>query len=88
MNDINTVDAAIVDRLVSIFRSVFDDDSLVIQPSTSASDIPDWDSQSHIILILAVEQEFGVRFRTSELDLLRNVGDFVKLIGAKLEKRE
>jgi acyl carrier protein len=88
MNAINTVDAAIVDRLVSIFRSVFDDDSLVIQPSTSASDIPDWDSQSHIILILAVEQEFGVRFRTSELDLLRNVGDFVKLIGAKLEKRE
>ena len=88
MNDINTVDAAIVDRLVSIFRSVFDDDSLVIQPSTSASDIPDWDSQTHIILILAVEQEFGVRFRTSELDLLRNVGDFVKLIGAKLEKRE
>jgi acyl carrier protein len=88
MNDISTVDTAIVDRLVSIFRSVFDDDSLVIQPSTSASDIPDWDSQTHIILILAVEQEFGVRFRTSELDLLRNVGDFVKLIGAKLEKRE
>ena len=87
MNDINTVDAAIADRLVPIFRSVFDDDSLLIHASTSAADIPDWDSQSHIILILAVEQEFGVRFRTSELDLLRNVGDFIKLIRAKLEKR-
>jgi acyl carrier protein len=85
MNDTVTAYATTLDRLVPVFRNVFDDDSLVIGPSTSAADIPDWDSQSHIILILQVEQEFGIRFRTSELDVLRNVGDFVKLIATKNE---
>jgi acyl carrier protein len=70
--------------LTDVFRDVFEDDSIVLRENTTADDIADWDSQSHITLILAAEQRFGVKFRTSELDSLKNVGDFVSLIDAKL----
>ena len=70
--------------LTAVFRDVFDDDSIVLGENTTADDIADWDSQSHITLILAAEQRFGVKFRTSEIDSLKNVGDFASLIDAKL----
>ena len=70
--------------LTGVFRDVFDDDGIVLHESTTADDIAEWDSQTHINLILAAEMRFGVRFRTSELDSLKNVGDFASLIQAKL----
>lgn len=72
--------------LTSVFRDVFDDDSIVLHDTTTADDIADWDSQSHINLILAAEIRFGVRFRTSELDSLKNVGDFVSVIETKFAR--
>lgn len=70
--------------LTDIFRDLFEDDSLVLHGSTTAADIPDWDSQNHINLILMAESRFGIRFRTAELDSLKNVGEFVSLIQSKL----
>jgi acyl carrier protein len=70
--------------LADVMRDVFDNDDIVIGPETTAQDVPGWDSQAHITLIVAAEQRFGVRFRTAEFESLRNVGDFVNLIDAKL----
>lgn len=72
--------------LTEVFRDVFEDDGIALSDETTANDIADWDSQSHINLILAAEQRFGVRFRTSELDSLKNVGDFVSVIQGKLDR--
>ena len=77
-------DARIYDDLNGIFREVFDDPALTVGPETTAADVPDWDSQNHIALIVATEAHFGVRFRTAELESLKNVSDFVKLIQAKV----
>jgi len=70
-------------ELTSIFRDVFDDEGITIGEATTASDIEGWDSQAHITLVVATEVRFGIRFRTAELEQLRNVGDFVRLIEAK-----
>ena len=70
--------------LADVMRDVFDEDDIVIGPDTTAHDVPGWDSQAHVTLIVAAEQRFGVRFRTAEFESLRNVGDFVNLIEAKL----
>lgn len=72
--------------LTSVFRDVFDDDTIVLRETTTADDVAEWDSQSHISLILAAEMRFGVKFRTSELDSLKNVGDFASLIQTKLAR--
>ena len=73
--------------LTDTIRDVFDDDAITIGPETTAADIPEWDSQAHINLVVAVESQFGVRFRTAEFESLRNVGDFVRLIMAKQARR-
>ena len=44
--------------LNGIFRQVFDDDSLVVTRSTTANDIEEWDSLSHLNLVMAVETHF------------------------------
>lgn len=69
--------------LTAVFRDVFDEEDIVLRDTMTADDVAEWDSQSHITLILAAEMRFGVKFRTSELDSLKNVGDFVSLIQSK-----
>jgi acyl carrier protein len=71
-------------RLTEIFRDLFDDESIVLTPETTAADVPGWDSFNHINLIVAVEMQFGIKFRTAEIESLRNVGHFVQIISSKL----
>ena len=70
-------------ELTNVFREVFDDDGLMLNSDTTADDIPGWDSQANITLVVAAEQRFGVRFRTAEIESLRNVGEFIQLIRLK-----
>ncbi len=73
----------IYDALTAIFRDVFDDPDLVLVPELSADDVPGWDSFNHINIVVASEMRFGVSFSSSELEDLRNVGDFVALVEKK-----
>ncbi|HOP41494.1 MAG TPA: acyl carrier protein [Geobacteraceae bacterium] len=72
--------------LNGIFREVFDDESLVIKRETNADDIDDWDSLSHLNLVIAVEMKFGIKFALGELQALKNVGDMADLIEKKSKK--
>jgi len=76
--------AEIYSRLTEIFRDIFDDDALELRPEMTAADIPEWDSFNHINLIVATEARFRIKFQTTEIESLRNVGHFVELIGKKL----
>ena len=67
-------------ELQPIFRQVFDDDKLVIKEDTSAKDIPDWDSLSHINLVSSIEKKLNVRFDMRDLLDLKDVSDMVGLI--------
>jgi acyl carrier protein len=70
-------------RLAQIFESVFDEDSVELTPELSAKDVDGWDSLAHIRLILTVEKAFKIKFSTSEIGKLANVGDLVRLIKAR-----
>jgi len=72
------------DKLQNIFRDVFDDPSIILQDEMSAKDIEEWDSLTHIQLIVTTEQQFNIRFMTAEIAELKNVGEFLKLIKKKL----
>ena len=67
-------------RLASVFRDVFDDDELAITPELTADDVPEWDSMSHVRLMLSVERAFDTRFAAAEIANLKNVGELVSLI--------
>ena len=75
---------AIIAELTEIFHDLFGDDSIVLAPDTTAEDVDGWDSIKHISLIVAVEDRFGIKFRTSEIEGLANVGDLARAIGEKL----
>ena len=55
----------ILQALTQVFHDVFDDDDIVLTPETTADDIDGWDSQTHVLLIVAAEQRFGIKFRTA-----------------------
>ena len=69
--------------LTRLFQQVFDDDTITIRPETTADDIPGWDSQAHITLVVATEVHFDITFRTAEVESLRNVAELVQLIELK-----
>jgi len=78
-----TGDAEILAALTSIFREVFADDRLAIAPGTTPDDVPGWDSAKTVALIVAIEERFGIRMRTSELDRLDSVADFVAVVASR-----
>jgi acyl carrier protein len=58
-----------------------------ITADTRATDVPGWDSLSHVNVILAVEQHFHVRFKGAEILKLKSVGDLQRLLDAKVGAR-
>jgi len=73
----------LLSRVQDIMADTFDEDDLVVTPETTAADVEEWDSLSHIRLIVAIEREFGFKFSNAEIDGLENVGDLVRAIEAK-----
>jgi acyl carrier protein len=71
-------------RVNGVFQAVFDAPGLTVDSETTANDVDGWDSLTHIDLIVAVEKEFKIRFRTAEVNGMKNVGDLVRLIVQKV----
>lgn len=74
----------IVSKLSVIFKSVFSDDSLVLNNELSANDVERWDSLSHMLLITEIENEFSIKFKLKDLNKMQNVGDMINIIDSKL----
>jgi len=73
-----------MEQLNVIFKTVFDDDDIMITPEMTANDVDGWDSLSHINLITTVEARFSIRFSQKELLTQKNVGDLIRDIESKL----
>lgn len=71
-------------KLNEVFQDVFDETSIKVTPDLSAKDVDGWDSLTHIRLILTIEKAFKIKFSTSEIGKLGNVGDLVAVIKAKV----
>ncbi len=67
-------------RLNAVFRDVFDNKDIIVSESTTAKDIEGWDSLTHISLLSAIEDEFGMEFSMGEAVKMKNVGDMVAII--------
>ena len=74
---------ALLGQLRELMIDVFDVDDLEVTPATTAEDIEEWDSLSHVRLVVAVERKFGFKFKNAEIEGLKTVGDLVGLIETK-----
>jgi acyl carrier protein len=66
--------------LTELFREFLGDPRLEPKPDDLEHDIPGLDSGKKVQLILAVEERFGIRLRSREIDALRRFGDWLALV--------
>lgn len=78
---------SVIDELKTIFEMVFDQTGLVVTPETTSNDVEGWDSMSHVTMLLAVEDHFGIEFKSFEIANLKNVGALVALVEKKLAEK-
>ena len=72
------------ERIQKIFTTILKCDENVIQLHTNADEIDEWDSLSHIQLVLQIEKEFSIKFSLGELQDLKNIQGLVKLVESKV----
>lgn len=74
--------------LVAVIRETFGDDTLAIERDTTAAEVPGWDSVAHVELMIAVEEQFGIRFTTGEAAGMNNVGDMAAFIDRHRQSKD
>ncbi len=77
-------DDALWDTVVRVMRETFDDDALVVTRATTARDVAGWDSIANIEVLVALQTALGVKLRTGEIAGLKNVGELVDTLAARL----
>jgi len=70
-----------------IFIHVLDNPAIVLQENTTADEIAEWDSLTHIQLVYAIEKYFKIRFSTAEITRWKNIGELCSSIAGRLETR-
>jgi acyl carrier protein len=71
------------DQVLAQLQDVFDNvfvETVEVNDQLSANDVQEWDSLSHITLVLAVEKAFKIRFHVGEVEATRNLGELADLI--------
>ena len=71
-------------KLNEIFNDVLDCEDIELDENTSANDIEEWDSLSHIQLIVAIEKTFKIKFTSLEIMKWKNVGEMVDTIEQRI----
>jgi acyl carrier protein len=76
------------EKLQAIVRAAVGDPHLVIDRSTTATEVEGWDSLAHISIMFAVEEDFGVEFDAVERESFRNIGELLdRLEGCRSRSR-
>ena len=71
-------------KLNEIFCDELDNEDIVLTDDTTADDVEEWDSLSHVQLVAAMEEAFGIEFKSREILSWENVGDLIDSIQKKV----
>lgn len=71
---------SVLTDLKKIIEEVLDEHGLDIKEETTASDVEDWDSIMHIEIIVEIEEHYGVKFQTKQIEDFKNVGNIITAI--------
>ena len=71
-------------QVQEIFCDVVDNEDIVLTDTTTSDDIEEWDSLSHIQLVVSIEKSFKLKFTAADISSWRNVGEMCEAIAAKI----
>lgn len=74
----------ILKKVNEVFIDNLDNDDIVLTESSTADDIEEWDSLTHVQLVVAVEKKLNIRFNAKEIQSWKNVGEMIDSISTKL----
>jgi len=74
----------ILETVQEIFRDILDNENILLQEGTTADDVEEWDSLTHIQLVVAVEKSFKIKFTSREILSWTCIGDLIMCIASKL----
>lgn len=74
----------VLNKLQDIIREAVDNDEVELSDNTVASDVEGWDSLAQVLILGEIQNELGVKFTSSEINAIENVGQLVNAIIAKL----
>jgi acyl carrier protein len=75
----------ILAKVQNIFRDVLDEDTIVLTSQTTADDIEEWDSLTHIQLVVVIEKTLKIKFTSKEILSWKNIGEMIDCIGTKMQ---
>jgi acyl carrier protein len=75
----NTVES-IKSKIETIAKGVFNNPGLVFEMNTTAKDVDGWDSMTNLLLIDAIETDFGIKFSLDEILEFKNIGEICTCI--------
>jgi acyl carrier protein len=73
----------ILKQVNDVFTDTLDNEDLVITETTTANEVDEWDSLTHILLVVAIEKRFKIRFTSKEIQSWNNVGEMLNTIQEK-----
>ena len=68
----------ILEQVNAIFRDVLENDKIIINENTTGDDIEEWDSLTHLQLVMAIERHFKIRFTSSEIINFNDISNTLK----------
>ncbi|MBQ9255307.1 MAG: acyl carrier protein [Bacteroidales bacterium] len=75
----------ILKQVNEVFIDVLDNEDIVLSDTTTADDVEEWDSLTHVQLIVEVEKHFKIKFTSQEILTWKNVGEMITSIENKIK---
>ena len=69
-----------VSTIIETFEDILDVKKGTVSLETTSSDIDQWDSVATVNIIVALEEEFGIKFKLEDIQTVKTVQDFVELV--------
>lgn len=75
---------AIQIKLNRILKLLFPKTDFVFDESMTAANIPGWNSLTHVKFLIAVEEEFNIKFSLQEFSQFKNLSDLINSLMQKV----
>ena len=67
-------------KIIEIFQDILDIENKKINLNSTPKDIEEWDSVATINIIVAIENEFRIKFKLKDIQEAKSVKDFLELV--------
>lgn len=70
----------VLHSVLEVFEDVMDVDPADLNEASNGDTVEEWDSLSHVRLMVAVERKFGLRFSNGDIEAIKSLGGIVDLV--------